>query len=201
MPSKYVVRDLKGNSYYHIYNSSIEGSGLFLDRDDYQTFLYYLYIYTADPAKLKIKHPNLPRRLLARNLFNDIFMVAYILMPDHFHLLLKQKNPDAMPRLMKQVINAYVTYFNKKYKKRGTIFRGRYKSIRIESEYLLTQMVRFVHLNTPDFINYEWSSYIPNDVADGLKARYSSPEEREKFHLDKASYIENFPKIKDLTID
>lgn len=201
MPSKYVVRDLKGNSYYHIYNSALPGSNLFLDTQDYQTFLYYLYIYTADPAKVKIKHPDLPKRLYSRNLFNDIFVVAYILMPDHFHLLLKQKNPDAMPRLLKQVINAYITYFNKKYSKSGTIFKGRYKSARVESEYLLTQMVRFVHLNTTDFKTYEWSSYVDNDIADGLKARLGSETEREKFHLDKASYIENFPKIKDLTID
>lgn len=201
MPSKYVTRNLKGNTYYHIVNSGAEGKDIFIDKEDYETFLYYIYIYTASPDKIKLKYPNLPKRLNIRNLYNDIFVVAFCLLPDHFHLLLKQKSEDAMPRFLKQVINAYITYFNKKYKKKGSVFTGRYKSMVIESEYLLAQMVRFVHLNRSDFKDYPWSSYVTNDIADGLKSRFGSAEEREKFHLDNESFDQNFIKIKDLTID
>ncbi len=201
MPSKFVVRNLKGNSYYHVYHSGNNGNNIFIDHEDYRTFLKYLYIYTSDPSKSILKYPDTPKRLYLRNLFNQVFIVAFILMPDHFHLILKQKTEKDVPTLLKQMVNAYITYFNKKYNKKGTVFNGRYKSTLIESEYLLTQMVRFVHLNSPDFKTYEWSSYVTNDIADGLKARFETPEERERFHSDKASFVENFPKIKDLTID
>src|SRR3989344_8362013 len=98
MPSKYVVRNLRENTYYHVYNVGIGGSDIFLDDQDYETFLYYLYIYTAPPDAVAARYPDLPPRLAAKNLSQDIIVVAYCLMPNHFHLLLRQKAPGTMPR-------------------------------------------------------------------------------------------------------
>jgi putative transposase len=207
MPSRYVVRNLRENSYYHVYNRGVDNRNIFQDREDYETFLYYLYIYTASPGTVQQKYPKLPPRLTAKNLFGETYLIAYCLLPNHFHLLLKQKSSGAMPRLLKQVINGYVTYFNKKYKKSGAIFQGRYKSMRIESEYLLVQMVRFVHLNpsiaglTKNLNEYYWSSYVNKELTQGIINRFKNVEEWEKFHLDSVSYESNFNKIKNLTID
>jgi len=207
MPLKFLVRNLSENSYYHIYDKGVEGKNVFLDRQDHETFLYYLYIYTANPAEIKSKYPKLPPRLMAKNLSGDINLMAYSLMPNHFHLLLKQKSRDTMPKLLKQVINGYVTYFNKKYKRSGAIFRGRYKSVRVESEYLLLQMVRFVHINpsihglAPNLKDYPWSSYINNALTGKIINRFENVEDWEKFHMDQDSYQQNFSKIKHLTIE
>ena len=207
MPSRLLVIDLKENSYYHIYNQGREGRKLFIDSDDYLKFLDYLFIYTAAIDKVRLKYPKLPKRLADKNLSGQVYLIAYGLFEDHFHILLKQKSSTAMPALLKQVTNAYVTYYNKKYSKKGSPFAGRYKSVRIESEYILTQMVRFVHLNPSflevprDFKNYQWSSYKNNNLTVGILNRFSSFEEYEKFHLDEKSYKDNFEKIKKLTID
>jgi putative transposase len=207
MPSRFVVRNLQGNSYYHVYNSGSAKDNIFVDEADYKTFLYYLFIYSAPREAVIKKYPRLPTRLKAKNMSNDIFLISYCLLPNHFHLLLKQKPEDAMPKFMKQVINGYLTYFNKKYKKSGTIFRGRYKSVRIESEYLLVQMIRFVHLNPSihslcqDIKDYSWSSFTNPLWGSGIINRFKSVEEWENFHDDKKSYELNFNKIKDLTID
>lgn len=207
MPSKYVIRHLRENSYYHVYNRGVEGRNIFLDRQDYETFLYYLYVYIAAPAEIQERYPELPLRLKDKNLSGDIYLVAYCLMPNHFHLLLKQKSANAMPKLVKQVINGYTTYFNKKYKRTGTIFQGRYKSARIASEYLLVQMTRFVHLNPSiaklcvNLRDYLWSSYVDHRLTSGIINRFGNVEDWEKFHLDKNSYELNFNKIKNLTID
>jgi len=207
MPSKYVIRNLRGNSYYHVFNRGVNSRDIFLDRQDYETFLYYLYIYTKPPLDIQAKYPSLPTRLKAKNLSGDINLVAYCLMHNHFHLLLKQKSATAMPKFIKQVVNGYITYFNKKHKRNGTIFHGRYRSARIESDYLLVQMIRYVHLNPSiaglceSLRSYTWSSYANHNITNGIINRFSSAEEWEKFHLDTNSYDLNIPKIKQLTID
>ena len=128
-------------------------------------------------------------------------------MPNHFHILLKQESSNAMPKFMKQITNGYITYFNKKYKKTGRVFHGKYKSIKIESEYLLIQMTRFVHLN-PSIArlvsnpqDYPWSSYITYLKTNEFINRFGSIEEWQKFHLDRNGYEQNLAKIAHLTID
>jgi putative transposase len=207
MPSKYVVRNLRENSYYHVYNIGVANSVIFLENQDYETFLYYLFIYTSPRETVEVRYPDLPKRFAAKNLSEEILVVAYCLMPNHFHLLLKQKTSLAMPKMMKQVINGYTTYFNVKYKRAGSLLRGRYKSILVESEYLLVQMTRFVHLNpaisglcrNPG--DYAWSSYKNPLHTNEVINRFGTVAEWDTFHLDNNSYHLNLPKIRHLTID
>ncbi len=208
MPSKYMLRDLRGNSYYHAYNQGLESRDIFKDEQDYKVFLFYLYIYTVPLEAVLAKYPDLPPRLQAKNLSRDVNLVAYCLMPNHFHLLLKQESSASMPRLLKQVTNGYTTYFNSKYQRMGgRLMHGRYKSALIESEYLLVQMVRFVHLNPSSTGlcanpgDYSWSSYKNPLHVNELMDRFGSLEEWEKFHLDKESYERNLEKIANLFID
>ncbi len=112
-----------------------------------------------------------------------------------------------MPQLMKQVTNGYTTYFNDKYKRVGSLLGGRYKSVLIESEYLLLQIVRFVHVN-PSIAGlcvepgeYAWSSYTRPLQANQLINRFGSIEQWETFHLDRRSYEAALPKLRHLTID
>ena len=207
MPAKYVRRNLRENSYYHIYNRGLVNQDIFLDEQDHKIFLFYLYIYTSSLKEVCDRYVDLPLRLQAKNLSDDIRLVAYCLMPNHFHLLLKQRSAKSMPRLIKQVTNGYTTYFNSKYKRVGRLMQGRYLATLVESEYLLIQMARFVHLNpvlaglctNPG--DYEWSSYKNPLQPNELLHRFGSIEEWDKFHLDKEAYQQNEPKIKDLIID
>lgn len=207
MPYKYVIRNLRENAYYHVYNIGVENRDIFLDKGDYETFLYYLHVYTLPWEEVIRRYPSVPPRLMAKNLNNNILVIAYCLMPNHFHLLVKQKTPSVLPKLMKQLVNGYTTYFNGKHKRAGSLFRGRYKSVVVESEYLLLQMVRFVHLNPSQAElcdepgEYGWSSYNNPVYTNELIGRFGSIDEWERFHLDLASYQLNEPKIKHLTID
>ena len=207
MPTKYLVRNLRENSYYHAYNRGVGEESIFRDEQDYKMFLFYLDIYTSPLEAVCARYSALPPRLTAKNLGDDIRLVAYCLMPDHFHLLVKQESTLAMPQLLKQVTNGYTTYFNSKYKRGGRLMQGRYRAVLIESEYLLIQMVRFVHLNSSfaglckDPGDYAWSSYKQPLHTNGLLNRFVSAEEWKKFHLDQNSYQLNLPKIKALTLD
>jgi putative transposase len=88
------------------------------------------------------------RALLAENA--ALFAVdihAYVLMDNHFHLLVTPQTLDGLPRMMQAVGRRYVRYFNDTHDRSGTLWEGRYKSALVQSErYLLACMV-YMDLN------------------------------------------------------
>lgn len=207
MPLKLVTRVLRENAYYHVYNQGLGSREIFIDNEDYQKFLYYLEAYTLTPAKVLERFPDLPVRLKDKNLSDEIQLIAYCLMPDHFHLLVKQKLARSLPKLLKQITNAYTTYFNAKYHRYGAVMKGRYRAVLIESEFIVIQMVRFVHLNPqvaglcPDPRSYAWSSINNHDKSNELLNHFGSVEEWEKFHLDRIGYESGKEKLRNFKID
>ena len=101
MPCKDVIRSYQSNCVYHIYNRGVEKRIIFLDNQDYQKFLYYLYVYAWPRAQVEAKYPYISERLLHNNLFGQVEILAFCLMPHHFHILLKINSCDAAIRLMK----------------------------------------------------------------------------------------------------
>lgn len=89
---------------------------------------------------------------------------VYALMPNHFHLLLETPQGN-LSRLMHFLITSYTVYFNKKHKKQGHLFQGRFKSILVEAAAYAQELSRYLHLNpvrahiveAPE--DYPWSSY------------------------------------------
>lgn len=215
MPSKYVVRNFAENQYYHVFNRGVEKRKIFLDDQDYNMFLYYLFIYLAPLKEVLKKYPLIPIHLQSKNLSNELNLISYCLMPNHFHLLLKQESKDTVSRFMKQVTNAYTRYFNHKYKRVGGLVQGRFKAVLIVKNELLLHISRYIHLNPviSDLIkkleNYQWSSYLDyiNKSSKGFISKdlilgsFSSSEEYKKFVLDQVSYAKELDKIKDLLLE
>ena len=90
---------------------------------------------------------------------------AYVLMDNHFHLLVTPETQDGLPQMMQAVGRAYVRYFNLRHQRSGTLWEGRYRSNLIESErYLLACMV-YIDLNpvragmVEQPQDYRWSSH------------------------------------------
>src|SRR5437899_12643179 len=117
MPSKNIVKIYLGNAYYHIYNRGIDKREIFLDEQDCKVFLYYLKIYLSSPETLKQKQdisPQMFYKITNLNLYSEIRLLSFALMPNHFHLQVKQITKDGIQKLTKRVLTSYVTYFNKK---------------------------------------------------------------------------------------
>ena len=74
------------------------------------------------------------------------YLYAYCLMPNHFHLLIEMQD-DLVSRIMQRVLTGYSQYHNRKYKKIGHLFQGRYKSILCQTDRYLGELVRYIHLN------------------------------------------------------
>lgn len=157
MPAKNAIKTYLENSYYHLYNRGVEKRDIFQGKQDYAVFLSYLKTYLTPPPK------NKPFQRL-RNHADQISLLAYCLMPNHFHLLLKQNSKDGMNYFMRSLATKYSVYFNKKYKRVGPLFQGRYKGVRVKTDDQLLYLTKYIHRNPTeitrsDLVDYSYSSY------------------------------------------
>lgn len=157
MPARNSRKQYIENGYYHLYNRGVEKRRIFRDEQDYAVFLSYLkqYLVFKDEEKLQkkltdqslsFKEKDLALKLLRLNNFNNqITLMAYCLMPNHFHFLIKQKDGEAIDRFMNSICTRYTMYFNHKYKRVGHLYQGVYKAVAIESDEQLVHLTRYIH--------------------------------------------------------
>ena len=94
----------------------------------------------------------------------DFYLLAYVLMSNHYHLLIKTTKPN-LSKIMHYINGSYTTYFNAKRGKSGHLFQGRYKSLVIDAESYFKELTRYIHLNpirakmVENPGDYKWSSY------------------------------------------
>lgn len=157
MPARNSVKPYISNACYHIYNRGVEKRIIFLDKQDYSVFLSYLkeYLLFKDIRKLQkqLADPNLSgdkkddifKTLRINNFADEITLYAFCLMPNHFHLLVKQNNADSIDKFMNSFSTRYSVYFNKKYERVGPLFQGVYKAVYIKREDYLVHLSRYIH--------------------------------------------------------
>lgn len=80
-------------------------------------------------------------------------------MPNHYHLLLRQKTISGLTEFIRSLSTSYSMYFNKKYRRVGSLFQGIFKATDIRDENYLLWVSRYIHRNPPDFQTYPYSSY------------------------------------------
>jgi putative transposase len=154
MPSKNIVKHYATHTYFHIYNRGVEKRDIFIDEQDFAVFLGYLKRHLGSEAIVKK-----PSGYLYPNYHNDLTLLAFCLMSNHFHLLLYQKEDlSAITKLLRSVCTSYTMYFNKKYKRVGHLFQERYKASSISSDAYVQHISRYIHLNPSNYKTYKWSS-------------------------------------------
>lgn len=157
MPARNRKKEYLENSYYHIYNRGVEKRTIFLDLQDYNVFLSYLqtYLIPKDIEHLQEcladitsspREKDKARKLLRLNNFSEeISLIAYCLMPNHFHFFIKQNHAESMDIFMNSLATRYTMYFNKKYKRVGSLYQGVYKAVSVETENQLLHLSRYIH--------------------------------------------------------
>jgi REP element-mobilizing transposase RayT len=102
--------------------------------------------------------------ILAAKVKYDFYLLAYVLMSNHYHLLIKTTKPN-LSRIMYYINGSHTTYFNIKRGRTGYLFKGRYKSLLIDADSCFQELTRYIHLN-PIRANmvenpgdYKWSIY------------------------------------------
>ncbi|MDP1709992.1 MAG: transposase [bacterium] len=162
---------------YHIYNRGVEKRIIFENEQDYKIFMNYLGEYLTVPENtLKMlktfstrgnTFKGMPRQ--CKNYSDDIQLLAYCLMPNHFHLMLKLLNKNSLHLFMKSLLTRYSMYFNKKYDRVGALFQGTYKAALVLEDPYLLHLSRYIHLN-PRGINKDIVS-AHSSYAEYLKLR------------------------------
>jgi putative transposase len=153
MPSRNSIKEFIPEAYYHVYNRGVEKRVIFLDDQDYTVFLGLLKKYLTGQNTSK------SNRHKFENLGGQVKLLAYCLMPNHFHLLFYQLSEDAITKLMRRVITGYAMYFNDRYGRVGSLFQGRYKASQITADAYLHHISRYIHLNPDDYKRWPYSSY------------------------------------------
>lgn len=121
---------------------------IFRDDQDYKSFLYLVRKYLEPGFKEKRYTPKGEEYFVEPNhVHNEVWLVAYCLMTNHFHLLLFQKTLKGMTKLMSRLQTSYATYFNQKYQSQGSPFQDTYKAVIVKTEGQLIHLSRYIHLN------------------------------------------------------
>ena len=130
-------------AWYHVMNRGRRSENIYLDKLDYKAFIELLQ-ETSDAWNIRI--------------------AAYCLMPNHYHMLVYTPEGN-ISRAMRHINGVYTQRFNRRYHLDGQLFRGRYKSIIVNGDSYLLQLVRYIHRNplkagiVDDLKAYLWSSH------------------------------------------
>ncbi len=162
------------NQIYHIYNRGVEKRDVFMDDKDRFRFIHDLFEFNDEaPAKnIYYKNPQLQSyevglRKIEKTKKNEprqciIEILAFCLMTNHFHLLLKQKREKGVVNFMQKLGTGYTNYFNKKYERVGPLFQGKFKAVLIENESHFIHLPYYIHANPLSIINLDWQEKITN---------------------------------------
>ena len=154
--------------FYHVYNRGNSKQKIFHDQEDYFRFISLLYACNSQNnfriyALNKEESPyDFERGILLVNIG------AYCLMPNHFHILITQTDGGDISKFMQKLTTAYVMYYNKKYKRTGGLFEGRFKSEHLDSDPYLKYLFSYIHLNPIKLIDKEWKERGIHDKKEAL---------------------------------
>ncbi len=180
---------LVGGEVYHIYNRGAHKERIFIDEKDYRRFLLLLYIANNTESvhlgNLLQKNKGRPWRDLFDEVDSDKALVdifAYSLIPNHFHLVIRQKSDAGITSFMKKVATAYSMYFNTKYNHSGVVFQGRFKSKNINNEPYFRYIFAYTHLNPVELVVPNWKESVSEK--DLLKIKKYMAEYQYSSHYD-----------------
>lgn len=222
MPGRLIP--LVNNEIYHVLNQGIDHRPTFLNKRGYQRAIntFKFYQFASPPMKLSkfLILSNEKKERIVQNLAREdklVELIAFCLMPNHFHFLLRQTAENGISKFMANFQNSFTRYFNTKHERVGPLFLGQFKALRVETDEQLLHASRYIHLNPyssfvvktlKELENYQWSSlaeYLSerDEICDKetILSFFKSKEEHKKFVFDQADYQRGLEKIKHLIIE
>lgn len=200
MPSR--IFPFVNGQFYHVYNRGSEKRQIFDSKRDYQHFLKTIKYYQLEGPKPKLSHFNNFSFFKPELSQNIAEIIAYCLMPNHFHFLIKQTKDGGITEFISKLTNSYTRYYNTKYNRVGPLFQGEFKAVLVDYDEQLLHLSRYIHLNPlvayliKDLADYEWSSYNEyiNSKQEGICSKqevlafFKSSQEYKQFILDQVDY-------------
>jgi putative transposase len=183
---------------YHVLNRGVDKRKIFLEDIDYLRFIHDLYEFNdEDPAphpryrQIQSEDVRRPQINTKKKRKRIVDLLAFCLMPNHYHLLLVPKKPEYLPLFMKKLNGGYAKYFNEKYQRTGTLFERRFKRILIKREEHFIHIPYYIHCNPLDLEYPEWRN---REIKNSQEAIKFLEKYRWSSHLDYLG-IKNFPSV------
>jgi len=146
---------LISGEYYHIYNRGNSKQKIFHDIHDYNHFLSLLFLLNRkENFKIEFLRKSNPYNFLKTS--SLVSIGAYCLMPNHFHILLTETEDGSISKFMQKLTTAYSVFYNKKYKRTGALFEGKFKSKHANNDIYLKYLFSYIHLNPIKIISPTW---------------------------------------------
>ena len=163
-----VAREISFGEYYHVFNRGAHKANLFKDEHDWLRFLFLILHCQSDVALPNIRRYlksaaleegfRIPKSQLESIEKNKLIeLVAFCIMPNHFHLLLKETTEGAISAYMQRLSTGYAMYFNTKYKAAGHLFESRYKNVHVQDNDQLLYLSAYIHRNPRELA--KWKGY------------------------------------------
>lgn len=161
------------NEYYHIYSRGVDRRPIFLDNEDEKRFIRLLYLCNGTKPIVYREVKKLPLLEVERG--DPITAIgAYCLMPNHFHLLIKETQEGGITKFMSKLLTAYSSYFNKKYERTGALFSSEFKSEHLDTDEYLKYIFSYIHLNPLKLVDPNWRNKPINiDITEECLDNYS----------------------------
>jgi putative transposase len=153
---------------YHIYNRGVDKRDIFTNNSDRYRFIHDLYEFNdKNPVvnmnykfskSIEVELPiNQPREKLVE-------ICSFCMMPNHFHLMLRQISNNGISEFMRKLGTGYTNYFNKKYERSGALFQGRYKFILMKNETQFINLPFYIHFNPLKLVYPDWKDKGVGDI-------------------------------------
>ncbi len=204
---------------YHVLNKSIAGYQIFNSEEDYTRMVKAVRFFSKKGNLPKfsifldstsVEEDGFQKAMEDRNTEKIVDIIAYCIMPTHFHFILKQNKDNGISSFIGNLLNSYSRYFNTKHKRKGPLWQGRFKRIEIDSDEQLMHLTRYIHLNptsaglVKDPEEWKCSSYqefiqpgkVENSICNYEDLLEINPGGYKKFVDSRVNYQKDLQKIK-----
>lgn len=209
---------------YHLFNRGVERRPIFLTTRDYDRFVSLLEYYRFKHLPKSFSHYlalSLSEREAYRVSLNQtstaVDILAYCLMPNHFHLLVRQTSEQGIFKSLSKITNGYAKFFNTKRHRPGPLFQGPFKAVRVETDEQLLHLSRYIHINpvvsgivsVDGLASYPWSSlsvYLQEIktsfvMTQFLLDHFKTIHSYKTFVFDQINYVKELEKVKHLVLE
>ena len=210
------------NEVYHVMNKSIAGYVIFNSDEEYNRMKSLLPFYRKKKigasfslSTRRDRESEIAASRKEKVNTDLVTIIAYCLMPTHFHMILQEHEEKDIATYISRVLNSYTRYFNLRHKRKGPLWEARSKKVIIENDDILLHITRYIHLNpvTAYLVNkpedWEFSSYneylgksaSSDSICSFKNLLEINPQSYAEFVNDQISYQRELAKIRKLTLD
>lgn len=182
--------------FYHLYNRGTDKRDIFVTNGDYDRFIALLYLCNQT-KRIELTKSGVDDALDSPRDKQLVSIVAYCLMPNHFHILLQEKTKNGISLFMQKVTTAYTMYFNRKYQRSGGLFEGTFKARHANEDTYLKYLMAYIHLNPIKLIDRHWKE---NGIQDQKRAEEYLDSYQYSSYLDYCGEVRQECKIIDTSV-